>query len=365
MPRAVRAAAARRPRPRRRRRRQRVAAGGGQADAVARAGRGGDQPAPPVDAHRSSDKIDELFRGVPEADLAAIGLDLGRGQEGAQADQHPRRRQRRHVQRADLGRRAGRPASRHEHHHSAVAATTPAGQNPFMQQPGAAARAASAARRRWRRPAAVAVAAVVAAAAAAAARAWNAKRHEAATRGRTSSSCPSWLRDEVRRHGSISSASDRSQGPDQGLQDGRARSARAARRLARHRARRVRRRDGAVGIGQVHVHAHRRLPRPADERQLHPRRQGRVEDVEGRAGARAQPEDRVRVPGLQPADAHDGARQRRVAAALPASRTASRRASGTSARSRRSTRSGWARAITTCRISCRAVSSSASRSRAR
>ena len=122
---------------------------------------------------------------------------------------------------------------------------------------------------------------------------------------------------------------------------------------------------GPSGLRQVDVHAHRRVPRPADERHVRPRRQGRVEDVEGRAGARAQPEDRVRVPGLQPADAHHGARQRRAAAALPARRTRSRPASGTSARSRRSTRSAWDRATTTCRTSCRAASSSASRSRAR
>ena len=73
---------------------------------------------------------------------------------------------------------------------------------------------------------------------------------------------------------------------------------------------------GPVGIRQVHLHAHRRLPRQADERRLHPGRQGRLQAVEGRAGARAEPEDRLRVPGLQPADAHHGARQRRAAAAL-------------------------------------------------
>ena len=86
---------------------------------------------------------------------------------------------------------------------------------------------------------------------------------------------------------------------------------------------------------------------------------------EGRAGARAQPEDRVRVPGLQPADAHDRARQRRAAAALPLAERVQGRPSATSARWRRSTRSASARGITTCRTSSPAVSSSAWRSRAR
>ena len=50
------------------------------------------------------------------------------------------------------------------------------------------------------------------------------------------------------------------------LPDGRVRGARPRRRLARRRAGRVRRRHGAVGLGEVDVHEHRRLPRPADVR---------------------------------------------------------------------------------------------------
>ena len=56
------------------------------------------------------------------------------------------------------------------------------------------------------------------------------------------------------------------------------------------------------------------------------------------AGARAQSRDRLRVPGLQPAGAHDGARERGAAAALrPA---ACRRRSAARARPRRSTAVG-------------------------
>ncbi len=73
---------------------------------------------------------------------------------------------------------------------------------------------------------------------------------------------------------------------------------------------------GPVGLRQVDVDAHPRLPRSADQRAVHPRRQGRLADVEGRARAGAQPENRLRLPGLQPAVAHDRARQRRAAAPL-------------------------------------------------
>ena len=80
--------------------------------------------------------------------------------------------------------------------------------------------------------------------------------------------------------------------------------------------RRVRRRHRAVGLGQVDADAHPRLPRSADVRAVHPRRPGRVADVEGPARRGPQQEDRLRLSGLQPAVAHDGARQRRAAAAL-------------------------------------------------
>ena len=55
-------------------------------------------------------------------------------------------------------------------------------------------------------------------------------------------------------------------GPRPGLPDGRGRGARPRRRLALDPARRVRRDHGPVGLGQEHVHEHRRLPRPADRR---------------------------------------------------------------------------------------------------
>ena len=86
--------------------------------------------------------------------------------------------------------------------------------------------------------------------------------------------------------------------------------------------------------------------------------------VEGRARGGPQQEDRLRVPGLQPAVAHVGARQRRAAAALRRQRAEDRRAAQARAGGARR-RSASATAPTTIRTSCRAVSSSASRSRAR
>ena len=93
-------------------------------------------------------------------------------------------------------------------------------------------------------------------------------------------------------------------------------------------------------------------------------RQGRGAVVEGRTGRRSQPENRLRVPGLQPAEPHHGPRQRRTAAALPNENALQRRraaqAGAGGARRRRPGRS----VTTTCPISSRAVSSSAWRSRA-
>ena len=72
-----------------------------------------------------------------------------------------------------------------------------------------------------------------------------------------------------------------------------------------------------------------------------------------------QPDDRLRLPVLQPAAAHDGPRERRDAAALPG-RRAHRAASR--GRRRRSSGSASATASTTSRPSSPAASSSASRS---
>ena len=105
--------------------------------------------------------------------------------------------------------------------------------------------------------------------------------------------------------------------PEEDLPDRRRdRGAGAARRQRGRRAGRVRRRDRAVGLRQVDVHAHPGLPRSADVRRVRARRARRVAPVARRARRRAQPQDRVRLPGLQPAGAHERDRQRRAAAAL-------------------------------------------------
>ena len=78
-----------------------------------------------------------------------------------------------------------------------------------------------------------------------------------------------------------------------------------------------------------------------------------------------QPQDRVRLPGFQPALAHDGARQRRAAAPLQRRRVAQDRANGIDARWRPLRRSASTTARTTTRISSRADNSSAWPSRER
>ena len=97
---------------------------------------------------------------------------------------------------------------------------------------------------------------------------------------------------------------------------------------------------GPSGLRQVDADAHPRLPRSAHQRPVHPRRQGRLADVEGRARGGAEPQDRVRLPGLQPAVADDRARQRGAAAALQRRLADSRPPSGTSGRWTRSTAVG-------------------------
>ena len=81
------------------------------------------------------------------------------------------------------------------------------------------------------------------------------------------------------------------------------------------------------------------------------------------AVAGAQHRDRLRVPGLQPAAAHDGARERRAAAALRRHHAARR--NGASAPRRRCAAVGLGERSVTIRTSSRADSSSASRSPAR
>ncbi len=85
-------------------------------------------------------------------------------------------------------------------------------------------------------------------------------------------------------------------------------------------------------------------------------------DGRGRPLGPAQPQDRVRVPELQPRCPHERTGQRRAAARLRRGCAAPRAAS---APSRRCARSGWATASTISRRSSRADSSSGSRSRAR
>jgi ATPase subunit of ABC transporter with duplicated ATPase domains len=89
-----------------------------------------------------------------------------------------------------------------------------------------------------------------------------------------------------------------------------------------HRARRVRRDRRAERLGQEHHDEHHRLPRSADRGALRARRHRRHRAQQRRARDRAQPAHRLRVPGVQPAAAHHGARERRAAARVPRRRRA-------------------------------------------
>ena len=82
------------------------------------------------------------------------------------------------------------------------------------------------------------------------------------------------------------------------------------------RARRVRRGDGRVGLGQIDADEHARMPGPADQRPLHPRGRGRRATERVGAGDDPQPANRIRLSELQPALADLGARERRAAAVL-------------------------------------------------
>ena len=94
---------------------------------------------------------------------------------------------------------------------------------------------------------------------------------------------------------------------------------------------------GPERVRQVHRHEHPRLPRPPDGRRLSFSRSGRRRAVTAAARAAAAPLSRIRLPGIQPAQPNDGARERRAPARLSWRR---RDASGISVRAKRSRRSG-------------------------
>ena len=93
------------------------------------------------------------------------------------------------------------------------------------------------------------------------------------------------------------------------------RGARAAGRERPDRAGRDGRHHGRLGLRQVHADEHPGLPRPAHVGQLLARRRAGGRDEQEPARRHPQREDRVRLPGLQPAGADHGARERRAAAA--------------------------------------------------
>ncbi len=94
--------------------------------------------------------------------------------------------------------------------------------------------------------------------------------------------------------------------------------ARAARRGSRDRARRTGRDHGAVGRRQDHVARDPGLSLDAEPGSLPARRQRRRGARRRRSRAPARRRDRLRVPELQPAAAHDRAGERRAAAGVPA-----------------------------------------------
>ncbi|CAA9433004.1 MAG: ABC-type antimicrobial peptide transport system, ATPase component, partial [uncultured Phycisphaerae bacterium] len=106
------------------------------------------------------------------------------------------------------------------------------------------------------------------------------------------------------------------QGHPQDLPRRRDRRARAQGHLAGRGPRRARGADGGERVGQEHADEHPRVPRPPDQRRVLARRAGDQRHVQGPARDGPQPQDRLRVPELQPARPHDRARQRRDAAGL-------------------------------------------------
>ncbi len=91
-------------------------------------------------------------------------------------------------------------------------------------------------------------------------------------------------------------------GPRRGqdLRHGQRRGSGAPRRLLRGPGQRVRRHHGTLGIREVDDDEHHRLSRHPDLRRVHSRRRGRQRPVRGPARGDPQPEDRFRLPDLQP-----------------------------------------------------------------
>ena len=128
------------------------------------------------------------------------------------------------------------------------------------------------------------------------------------------------------------------------------------------RPRRLRGDHGQLGQRQEHADEHPRLPGPADRRPLPDRRRRRPRHRRRRPRRPSQPQDRVRLPELQPRGSHERPRQRRAAARL---RRRDRHDPPRSVPRTRWPRSGWPTAFTTSPPSSRAASSSASPSPAR
>ena len=111
-------------------------------------------------------------------------------------------------------------------------------------------------------------------------------------------------------------AADPDGGRHQDLRRGRARGAGAARRRPRDRGRPDGRDHRPLGLGQVDADAHPGLPRRAERGALPARGPRRLVALGVPARRDPQPEDRLRVPDLQPAREGVAAAQRRAAAAL-------------------------------------------------
>ena len=94
---------------------------------------------------------------------------------------------------------------------------------------------------------------------------------------------------------------------------------------------RIRRDHGRERLGQIDDDEHARLPRPADERPLPARRHRRLRARPQSARRHSQPEDRLRLPGLQSALAHLRAGECRAADVLRAPCNFARRAARTGA----------------------------------